>query len=71
MLKSSDRVLEMEDGWARALYATMDYPEALARFTALWDQAQLLNPGIGKSWEEDIKADITLARILNGLPSHT
>jgi hypothetical protein len=71
MLRSSDRVHEMEAGWARSLYATMDYPEALARFTALWNQAELLSPGMGQDWEEDIKADIALARILNGLTSNT
>lgn len=71
MLRSSDRVREMEADWARSLYSSMDYPEALARFTALWYQARLLNPGVGQTWEEDVKADITLARILNELPSHT
>jgi hypothetical protein len=46
----------------------MEYPEALKRFAAMWCQARLLNEGFGESWEEDIKADIELARILNGLP---
>lgn len=71
MLRSIDRVREIEAEWARSLYSSMEYPEALARFTALWQQARLLNPGMEESWEEDIKADIRLARILNGLPSHT
>lgn len=71
MLRSSDRIRKIEATWSRSVYSSMDYPEALTRFTALWNQARLLNPGMGQSWEEDIEADINLARILNGLPSNT
>jgi len=71
MMKSPDRIRKSEAAWNREIYSTMDYPEALARFAALWHQARLLNPGTGQSWEEDIKDDFVLARILNGLPPHT
>jgi len=68
MIKSPDRIRETEADWSRSVYASMDYPEALKRYTALWCQARRLNARFGESWEEDIKADIELARILNGLP---
>ncbi|MFC1529793.1 hypothetical protein ACFL6R_03645 [Gemmatimonadota bacterium] len=71
MIKSPARVREAEAAWNRALYTDMDYPEALDRFAALWELALRLNPDIGKEWDEDIKADITLARVLNGLPAST
>ncbi|MFC1627882.1 hypothetical protein ACFL3H_02065 [Gemmatimonadota bacterium] len=71
MIKSPARVRESEAEWNREVYASMEYPEALERFAAMWNQAELLNPGIGKSWEEDIKPDIEMARILNGLPQTT
>lgn len=71
MIRSPDRIREVEALWNRSLYSAMDYPEALARFTALLNQARLLNPRMGQSWEEDIKPDIDLARILNGLSPNT
>ncbi len=71
MIRSHDRIREIVAVWERSLYASMDYPEALARFAALWHQAMLLNPQRGQSWEEDVKPDIVLARILNGLSPHT
>ena len=71
MIRLHDRIREMEAVWERSLYSNMNYPEALARFTALWHQARLLNPRVGQSWEEDVKPDIVLARILNGLSPHT
>ena len=71
MIKSPARVRESEADWNRKVYASMEYPEALERFTAMWNQARSLNPGIGQSWKEDIEADIALARILNGLPPTT
>ena len=71
MIKSTDRLRESEIDWNRALYSTMEYPEALERFAALWEQAARVHQDIGMEWEEDIKADITLARVLNGLPAHT
>ena len=68
MIKSPDKVRDMEASYDRSLYRTMDYEEALERFEALWMEALLLNPRIGRLWEEDIEPDIVLARILNGLP---
>ena len=68
MIKSPDRIREAEAAWSRSLYVSMDYHEALKRYAALWSQARLLSTGFSESWEDDIKADIELARILNGLP---
>ena len=71
MIKSPDKIRESEAAWNREIYSGMGYLEALARFEALWIQARLVNPESGHTWEEDIEADITLARVLNGLPAHT
>ncbi len=68
MIKSPDKVREIEETYNRSLYRDMHYEEALLRFEALWIEALSINIRIGKYWEEDVKPDIVLARILNGLP---
>jgi hypothetical protein len=40
----------------------------LAIYAALWRHARALNPDFPTDWHEDIKADLELARVLNGLP---
>ncbi len=67
MMKSPERVREVEAAHATVLYKDMDYGEALTRFEALWFEALSLNPQLGQLWEEDVKPDIAVARILNGL----
>ena len=48
--------------------AGLSYEEALARFAALWAYAREVRPDIGADWEDDVRADIAVARALNGLP---
>lgn len=67
MMKSPEKVREMEAAFTTVLYKDMDYEEALARFEALWFEALSLNPRLGQLWEEDVKPNIAVARILNGL----
>ncbi len=68
MIKSPDKVRQAKETYNRSLYRDMNYEEALLRFEALWIEALSLNTRIGKNWEVDIKPDIAMARILNGLP---
>ena len=68
MHSGSDEVAALEARYAREVLAPMTYREALAAFTGLWMQATALNPDFpSRSWEDDIAADIELARVLNGL----
>ena len=68
MIKDPGRVKALERAFDRRIYGTMEYLEKLRRFEAMWMHAASLNPEFGRRWQEDIQADITLARILNGLP---
>jgi len=68
MMKDPERVKNLEAAYNRRTYATMEYREKLRRYEALWMHAIRLDPEFGRRWREDIKADLTLARILNGLP---
>jgi hypothetical protein len=49
----------------------VSYPAALALYTGLWMEAQLLNPDGGSDWEHDLAADIAVARAVNGLPPNS
>jgi hypothetical protein len=68
MMKDPDRVKALERDYNRRTYGSMEYREKLRRYEAMWMHAVSLDPEFGKHWQEDIQADITLARILNGLP---
>ncbi|HET7584463.1 MAG TPA: hypothetical protein VFK13_06115 [Gemmatimonadaceae bacterium] len=51
----------------------MSYAEALERFTALWTYARQINPTLGAmpseaDWRDDLRADLAIARAVNGLP---
>ena len=50
-----------------ATYGHLSYGEALERFERLWRYAREVNPAIGEDWEEDLAADLAIARVLNGL----
>lgn len=62
------RVEELERRYEREALRDLDYPEALRRFTALWNEALQLNPAFGLDWEEDLAPDLAIARPVNGLP---
>jgi len=68
MMKDPDRVKALERDYNRRTYGSMEYREKLRRYEIMWMHAVRLDPEFGKRWQEDIQADITLARILNGLP---
>ena len=51
-----------------AAYGHLSYAESLARFERLWRYACDVNGAIGEDWEEDLAADLAIARALNGIP---
>lgn len=71
MIRSSPRLAELEARYQREAYAGLSYEQALRRFAALWAEAVLVNPDIGADWEEDLAADLAIARAVNGLPPNT
>lgn len=67
MVKASEHLTELEAAFAPSVYGPMTYPEALQRFAALWREARLVNPGLGRDWLDDLKPDLAVARAVNGL----
>ena len=68
MIRQPEKVAEMERRYAREHLSRLDYHDALALFTSLWNEARRLNPDFPGDWREDIAPDIAIARALNGLP---
>lgn len=71
MIQPSALLQSFEARYARVAYRGLSYPDALALYTGLWMEAQLLNPDAGSDWERDLAADIAVARAVNGLPPHS
>lgn len=71
MIQPSALLRSFEARYAREAYRGVSYPAALALYTGLWMEAQLLNPDAGSDWEHDLAADIAVARAVNGLPPHS
>lgn len=57
-----------EARYQREAYRGLSYPDALARFAALSAEARALHPELGADWEQDLAADLAVARAVNGLP---
>src|SRR5688572_14488054 len=68
MIVSSRRLDEFEAQYQREAFATLSYGDALARFAALWAEARIIRPDLGQDWQEDVEADVAVARAVNGLP---
>ncbi len=68
MIRSSSRLEELERRYQQEAFKGLSYEQALERFAALWAEARALNPDLGADWEEDLQADLAVARAVNGLP---
>ena len=68
MLKSTERLKALERHWERRVYDDLTFPEALARFTALWEEARRLRKDLGTDWRIDLELDLAIARAVNDLP---
>lgn len=68
MIRSAEKLQKLDADYQRERLRSLTYERALVIFAGLWDHARLVNPKVGSDWESDLAADITLARVLNGLP---
>jgi len=68
MIAFTDRLAAFERRYQQEAYASRTYADNLASFTALWQQAQRLNPDLGADWLDDLESDRAIARALNGIP---
>jgi hypothetical protein len=67
MIRRTRRLEEFERRWAATHLASLSFDEALAIFASLWREAEQLRLDVATDWREDVRADIELARVLNGL----
>jgi hypothetical protein len=68
MIKSPHLLQEIDRRHERAALADLSYDVALQRFAALWAEARELGAIDNGDWLTDLKPDLAIARILNGLP---
>jgi hypothetical protein len=69
MIKSPQLLEELNRRYERDALARLSYDVALQRFAALWAEARELGVIDSEDWLADLKPDLNIARILNGLPS--
>jgi hypothetical protein len=67
MIRPGAALSALEARLQRDAYRGLTYGEAAARMAALWAEARALNPDIGNDWQEDLAADLAVARAVNGL----
>lgn len=68
MIRDPRPLRELDERFQQERLGSLSFQDALTRFEALWREARLLNPEIGKDWREDIEPDLAVARAVNGLP---
>jgi hypothetical protein len=67
MIVPCERLAAFERSYLQDVLGDMTYARALGLFTALWIEAQHLNPDIGTDWQDDLEPTLAIARALNGL----
>ncbi len=68
MIRSSKLLEELDQRYQREALRGLAYPQALARFAALWAEARELGASGRDDWETDLEPDLAVARAVNGLP---
>ena len=68
MIRSSKLLDELDQRYQREALRGLTYPQALARFAALWAEARELGASGRDDWETDLEPDLAVARAVNGLP---
>ena len=71
MARSTDRLERLERRHARSLSARRSFADALRIFEGLWAEASALREDFPEDWRRDIQADLTLARVLNGIAARS
>lgn len=69
MIRRTQALEAFERWYAKERWKDSTFDEALAVFEALWVEASTFHGDFQRDWREDIAVDLTLARILNGLPA--
>lgn len=69
MLERTELLEALDRRWESRTYHGMDYSRALERFTALWNESLRLRDERERSWREDLEADLSIARAVNGHPA--
>ena len=67
MIVPGERLAAFEESYLRDVLCDMTYSRALEIFTALWIEAQHLNPEFGNDWRDDLEPALAIAQALNGL----
>jgi hypothetical protein len=68
MIKSQKLVQELNRRYEREALVDLGYDAALQRFAALWREACELGVIDDEDWLTDLKPDLAIASVLNGLP---
>ncbi len=68
MIKSPQLVHDLNRRPEREALADLSYEAALQKFSALWEVALELGVIDTEDWLTDLKPDLAIARVLNGLP---
>jgi hypothetical protein len=68
MIQHTRRLADLEARYARDAFRDWSYAQALALFSALWQEARALHAASGADWRDDLAPDLAMARALNGLP---
>lgn len=68
MLERTAALDALDRRWERTAYHELSFSEALARFSALWQEAGILGNRPGEGWRDDLESDLAVARAVNGLP---
>lgn len=68
MIRDSERLRELERRWASDVVDDRTFIEALDIYASLWRHALSLDPDPLADWRDDVKANLAVARGVNGLP---
>ena len=71
MIRPTALLADLEARYGREAFRDLSYEEALGRITALWVEARVLNPDLGRDWQEDLASTLAVARAVNGLSPTT
>lgn len=68
MIQHTRILADFEARYGREAFRDWSYAQALALFSALWQEARALHAVSGDDWRDDLAPALAMARALNGLP---
>jgi hypothetical protein len=69
VIRHTERLEAFESRYANERWQYSTFEGALAIFEGLWAEASILREDLPTDWREDIEADLTMGRVLNGIPA--